>query len=76
MQLGTAFGLAITTIVHNSVLKLESDKDGIAFSTDDENSDGAPRGAQLKAYHAAEWTAFAFAIFGKVFHFFACRKPC
>ncbi|KAJ7852795.1 MFS general substrate transporter [Mycena olivaceomarginata] len=44
-QLGTAFGLAITTIVHNAVW-----------------GGGAGNDAPLKAYHAAQWTAFGMAV--------------
>ncbi|CAK5272002.1 unnamed protein product, partial [Mycena citricolor] len=46
MQLGTAFGLAITSIVHTSVGKSRSGEIG----------------APLVAYHAAQWTAFGMAI--------------
>ncbi|CAK5271957.1 unnamed protein product [Mycena citricolor] len=46
MQLGTAFGLAISTIVLTSVSGGRS----------------AGMGAPLEAYHAAQWTAFGMAI--------------
>lgn len=60
-QLGTAFGLAITTIVHNSVLRRDAAAAGIP-SADAESL--APRDAQLSAYHAAHWAGFAFAALG------------
>ncbi|KAJ7266396.1 MFS general substrate transporter [Mycena haematopus] len=44
-QLGTAFGLAITTIVHNAV-----------------GGEGPGNDAPLKAYQAAQWTAFGMAM--------------
>lgn len=55
MQLGTAFGLAITTIVFDSSLRRATEKEG-----------GATRNAQLTAYHAANWAVFAFGIFSAV----------
>lgn len=66
-QLGTAFGLAMTTIVHNRVLQHRSDELGVHV---DQLGTGAPRPAQLDAYKAAQWTAFAFAILGQ------CSFPC
>ncbi|TDL21101.1 MFS general substrate transporter [Rickenella mellea] len=62
-QLGTAFGLAITTIVHNRVLRREALK--LGFDTT-QPLQGAPAPAQLKSYRAAQWAAFAFPIFGAV----------
>ena len=62
MQLGTAFGLAITTIVHNSVLRHESAVSGVAL---DSMGRGGSREMQLKAYKAAQWTGFGFAMLGK-----------
>ncbi|TFY78092.1 hypothetical protein EWM64_g5920 [Hericium alpestre] len=60
-QLGTAFGLSISTIVFNSVLQSEAAKYGIVVNKSGSN---APEAAQLKAYQAAEWTGFAFGITG------------
>lgn len=60
-QLGTALGLAVTTIVHNSVLKSASGDDSSASVDED-----ASRAAQLKAYHAAQWAAFAFGVSASV----------
>ncbi|TDL21098.1 efflux transporter [Rickenella mellea] len=62
-QLGTAFGLAITTIVHNRVLRREAAK--LGYDTAHSLQD-APAPAQLKSYRAAQWTAFAFPIFGAI----------
>lgn len=63
-QLGTALGLAVTTIVHNSVLKNAAGAvdDATAANLDED----ASRSAQLKAYHAAQWAAFAFGVFASV----------
>ncbi|KAI0699085.1 major facilitator superfamily domain-containing protein [Cytidiella melzeri] len=60
-QLGTSFGLAITTIIFNSTLKKRSSSVGIEV---DEAGTNAPRFAQLEAYKAAMWGAFAFGMFG------------
>ncbi|KAF5365655.1 hypothetical protein D9758_003166 [Tetrapyrgos nigripes] len=51
-QLGTAFGLAVSTIVHSSVTKNHA-------STGLSNAENAP----LQAYQAAQWTAFGMALF-------------
>ena len=61
-QLGTSFGLAITTIVYNTILE----RDSLALGVDlDVHGAVAPRAAQLHGYHDANWTAFAFGILGK-----------
>ncbi|KZT22386.1 efflux transporter [Neolentinus lepideus HHB14362 ss-1] len=56
-QLGTAFGLSISTIVYDKVLEHQSALMGVVTSADGTN---APRHAQLKAYQSAQWTCFAF----------------
>ncbi|KDQ58837.1 hypothetical protein JAAARDRAFT_127904 [Jaapia argillacea MUCL 33604] len=56
-QLGTAFGLTISTIVFNRVLKRGSLKLGVV---PDASGMNVPLPAQLKAYEAAQWTAFGF----------------
>lgn len=66
VQLGTAFGLAITTIVYNRVLAHSSATAGVALDAGGLN---APRGAQLAAYHAAQWTSCGFAVLGAL----SCR---
>lgn len=63
MKLGTAFGLAITTIIFNKVRDNHSARLGFEVG---KSGDGAPMEAQLLAYHAAEWGAFAFGIIGEI----------
>jgi MFS family permease len=58
-QIGTAIGISISTIVYNGVLAAQARRQGVAL---DNQADNAPKSAQLKAYHAAFWTAFAFAM--------------
>lgn len=60
-QLGASFGLAITTIVFNSTLLRQSARQGVRTNMSGTN---APKDAQLEAYKAAMWTAFAFGMFG------------
>ena len=60
-QLGTAFGLAISTVVFNATLKSKSESMGVTLNADQTN---APRPAQLTAYKDAMWTGFAFGLFG------------
>ncbi|KIP11053.1 hypothetical protein PHLGIDRAFT_173914 [Phlebiopsis gigantea 11061_1 CR5-6] len=62
-QLGSSFGLSITTIIYNSVLTNESKTFGVAVNKSGTN---APRSAQLDAYKAAMWGGFAFGIIGAV----------
>ena len=62
-QLGTSFGLAITTIVYNTVLERDSRSLGVDL---DVPGSAAPRAAELNAYHGANWGAFAFGILGKL----------
>lgn len=62
-QLGTALGLAVTTIVHNSVLRSRSAEMGVPLLRNESEVD-APRPAQLDAYKAAQWTAFGFGVLG------------
>ena len=57
-QLGTSFGLAITTIVYNRIatqgsLELHTTTGSIPLPQ-----------AQLAGYRAAQWTAFSFAMCG------------
>ncbi len=60
-QLGTAFGLAISTVVYNATLKKSAAAEGVTVNVDGMN---APRDAQLTAYKDANWTGFAFAMVG------------
>ncbi|OCH86167.1 efflux transporter [Obba rivulosa] len=62
-QLGTSFGLAISTIVYNSTLSKASLQRGVVVNI---NGTNAPRSAQLVAYKDAMWTGFAFGIAGSV----------
>ncbi|KAK0467833.1 putative efflux transporter [Desarmillaria tabescens] len=55
-QLGTSFGVTISTVVYDRVLRARAED----FGTDSSN---APKPAQLDAYQAAAWTDFAFGIF-------------
>jgi len=56
-QIGTAFGLTVTTIVFNSVIDTQSAKLGVVVNSSQTN---APQSAQLDAYRAAQWTSAAF----------------
>ncbi|KAF8621310.1 hypothetical protein AX15_007905 [Amanita polypyramis BW_CC] len=58
-QLGTSFGLAITTIINDRVTSRESVRLGVV--PDSQNSNVPPE-AQLLGYRAAQWTGFAFAM--------------
>ncbi|GBE86839.1 efflux transporter [Sparassis crispa] len=62
-QLGGSFGLAITTIVYNAVLKSMSLRDGVAINI---NGTNAPPDAQLHAYKDAFFTAAAFNFFAAI----------
>ncbi|KAL1744693.1 major facilitator superfamily domain-containing protein [Schizophyllum fasciatum] len=57
IQLGTSMGIAVSTVVYDRVLASRASAMG---TTLDEEHANAPRPAQLDAYHAAQWTAFAF----------------
>ena len=69
-QLGTAFGLAISTVVFNARLKSASKDLGVILNADQTN---APKPAQLTAYKGAMWTGFAFGIFGACPAWLMCR---
>nr|ACZ59476.1 putative efflux transporter [Flammulina velutipes] len=56
-QLGTSFGLTVSTIVFDRVIVQRSAALGV---TVDSTGVGAPRPAQLDSYYAAEWSNFAF----------------
>ncbi|TBU27562.1 efflux transporter [Dichomitus squalens] len=60
-QLGTAFGLAISTVVFNATQKSKAKSLGVTLNEDGTN---APRPAQLTAYKDAMWSGFAFGLFG------------
>ena len=58
-KIGSAIGLSVSTIVFNSVLRTQSRRLGVSVNR---KGDNAPMEAQLKAYKAAMWTAFAFGV--------------
>ncbi|OJA19939.1 hypothetical protein AZE42_08044 [Rhizopogon vesiculosus] len=58
-QIGTAFGLTITTIIFNTVVDNESAALGVTVNSDGTN---APQSAQLKGYQSAQWAVVAFAL--------------
>ncbi|KAI0076341.1 putative efflux transporter [Panus rudis PR-1116 ss-1] len=59
-QLGTSFGLAITTIVFDRVRTQSGNNMGV--DVDPQGSNALPA-AQLRAFRAAQWTNFAFGAF-------------
>ncbi|KAG1737061.1 major facilitator superfamily domain-containing protein [Suillus paluster] len=58
-QLGVAFGLTISTIVFNSVVKKKSADLGVTVNSAGTN---APQSAQLAGYKSAQWTSASFAL--------------
>ncbi|KAF9231330.1 major facilitator superfamily domain-containing protein, partial [Melanogaster broomeanus] len=56
-QIGTAFGLTVSTIVFNTVVSKEAANLGV---TVDSSNSNAPESAELMGYRAAQWTASAF----------------
>lgn len=58
-QIGTAFGLTISTIVFNTVVDKESAELGVIVNSSGTN---APMSAQLDGYKDAQWTSAAFAL--------------
>lgn len=58
-QIGTTFGLTISTIVFNKVVTRDSRHLGFSSTSSDTS---APRSAQLSGYRAALWTTFALAL--------------
>lgn len=60
-QIGTAFGLTISTIVFNTVVDNESAKLGVTVNANTH----APMSAQLVGYKDAQWTSAAFALMGE-----------
>ena len=67
-QIGSAFGLAISTVVFNQTLVKRAAQLGAAADpAADPTGAGVPRAAQLTAYKDAMWTGFAFGAFGACF---------
>ncbi|OSC97830.1 efflux transporter [Trametes coccinea BRFM310] len=62
-QVGTAFGIAISTIVYNAALSKSSLRYGVHVNEEGTN---VPRPAQLVAYRDAFWTGTAFAFAGAI----------
>ncbi|KAI0364249.1 efflux transporter [Pilatotrama ljubarskyi] len=62
-QVGTAFGLAISTIVFDSSLSESAARYGVQV---DKSGTNAPRPAQLVAYKDAMWTGCAFGFCGAI----------
>ena len=62
LQLGSAIGVTVTTIIFNRVLAQDSRKLGVIL---DANLENAPKSAQLKAYQAAQWGGFCFCMIGR-----------
>ncbi|KAI9456605.1 major facilitator superfamily domain-containing protein [Boletus coccyginus] len=56
-QIGTAFGLTITTLVFDNVVETQSAKLGV---TVDSTGTNAPKSAQLQGYRSAQWANAAF----------------
>ena len=61
-QVGTAFGVAISTIVFNTTIAKSSLQYGVVVNKSGTN---APRPAQLVAYKDAMWSGCGFAFAGK-----------
>ncbi|KIJ11533.1 the Drug:H+ antiporter-2 family [Paxillus involutus ATCC 200175] len=62
-QIGTAFGLTVSTIVFNSVVEKESAKLGVTVNSTGTN---APQSAELLGYRAAQWTGSGFPILAAI----------
>ena len=61
LKVGTALGLAVSTIVFNTELSHASAALGVHI---DKSGTNAPKPAQLTAYKDAMWVGFAFGMFG------------
>lgn len=62
-QLGTAFGLTISTIVFDGVVKQQSADQGVTVNSSGTN---APLSAQLSGYRGSQWTAASFCLFASL----------
>jgi Na+/melibiose symporter-like transporter len=58
-QLGTAVGLAVSTLVFNVVVQNESAQIGVTVNSAGSN---VPHSAQLKGYRSAQWTCASFVL--------------
>ncbi|KAH9895305.1 efflux transporter [Cubamyces lactineus] len=70
-QVGTAFGVAISTIVFNSTIAQSSLQYGVVVNKSGTN---APRPAQIVAYKDAMWSGCGFAFAGTVMAFIFLRS--
>ncbi|EIM80449.1 MFS general substrate transporter [Stereum hirsutum FP-91666 SS1] len=64
-QIGSTFGLSISTIVYNAIVRSKAAKLGVEVTGSTSDSD-IPKAALLGGYKGAHWTAFAFGIAGTV----------
>ncbi|KAG2132988.1 major facilitator superfamily domain-containing protein [Suillus clintonianus] len=71
MQLGTAFGLTISTIVFDSVVTKESAQLGVTLNSQMTN---APASANLSAYKAAQWSAASWNLLASLLGFVFLRS--
>lgn len=62
IQLGSAFGIAVSTIVHDAGVRRALKADGGHVENGDLGT--APHAAQLRGYRDGFWATFAFAAFG------------
>lgn len=67
-QIGSTFGLSISTIVYNAIVRSKAAKLGVEVTGSTSDSD-IPKAALLGGYKGAHWTAFAFGIAGELFLF-------
>ncbi|OJT07812.1 Drug resistance protein [Trametes pubescens] len=72
-QVGTAFGLAISTIVFNATIEKKAHALGVDTGALTSAS-AAPRSAQLAAYKNAMWAGCAFGFFGGILGFVFLRS--
>jgi MFS family permease len=70
-QIGTAFGLTISTIVFNSAVNTQAVKEGVVLNSAGTN---APASAELQGYRAAQWTNAAFPFFASLLAAIFLRK--
>ncbi|KAI0761550.1 efflux transporter [Trametes elegans] len=70
-QVGTAFGIALATIVFDTTLDEQGRKEGVVV---DKAGANAPRTAQLVAYKDAMWTGCAFGLCGSILAAVFLRK--
>lgn len=67
-QIGSTFGLSISTIVYNAIVRSKAAKLGVEVTGSTSDSD-IPKAALLGGYKGAHWTAFAFGVAGEPFLF-------